>query len=182
MSDAGANFDNTDFVDSTNVDDITAGKTVCFSETSITADLTLLFDIALSMTFELYVKTRPSPLNHGVIFSYAGKKTFAVWNLGTVVITYDTFIWDTGLTLEDNKWNQISLVWTKKLYALEVYLFHSKDDIGVARPSEPLPKPNPFRPGGKLTLGRWQPSSADSGTGILDHFVGCIDELRIWQK
>ena len=183
MSTEGANFNDPNFQDKTNVNGLAASHTVCFTETTIVTDLTPLFSTSISMTFELYVKTCTATSCQGVIFSYAVKKTFAVWNRGTVVITYDTFIWDTGLPLESDRWNQIAVVWTKAEYKLEVYVFHSSGEvIGKAQPTEPIPKPNPFQAGGKLTLGRWQVSSRDSGGHTQDSFVGCIEELRIWQK
>ena len=150
--------------------------------TTTTVDLTTVITQSLSMTTELYVKTCTAPGCHGVIWSYATKKTFAVWNKGTVVITFDLDTWDTGLTLEDNEWNQISLVWTLKEKKLEVYVYNSKGNL-IAEPFSHGPiRPNPFKKGGKLALGRWQTSSRDNGNHASDTFVGCIDELRIWKK
>ena len=135
------------------------------------------------MTIELYVKTCTAAACHGVIWSYAVKKTFAVWNRGTVVITYDDWTWDTGADLEDNTWNQISVVWTKKGSKLEVYVFHSDGNIAkYATPSDAVLQPNPFSAKGKMSLGRWQPSRDDTGKHEHDAFVGCMDELRVWQR
>ena len=95
----------------------------------------------------MVAKTCTDTACHGVIFSYTAKKTFAVWHRGTIVITYDDFTWDTEAVLEDDKWNQISVVWTKKSYKLEVYVFDSDGRINkYATPSSdnPIPRPNPF--------------------------------------
>lgn len=182
-----ANFENPDYQDSTNIDGLAAGRTVCFSGSTTTADLTPMFDTSVNMTIELYVKTCQDVACQGVIFTYAVGKTLAVWNRGTVVITYDDYTWDTGFYLEDDKWNQIALVWKKRISELDVYVFHSNGQLtGKETLSEAngnmLPLPNPFRYGGKMSLARWQPSPDDTGEHANDNFKGCIDELRIWQK
>ena len=184
MSAAGVNFGDPDFQDNTYIDGLAAGRTVCFSSSTLSLDLSPMIKTTLSMTFELYVKTCTGVGCHGVIFSYAVKKTFAVWNRGTVVITYDGFIWDTGAVLEDDKWNQISVVWTKKSAKLEVYVYHSDGNIHkyATPPEENKLQGNPFKKNGKMTLGRWQPAPGDTGEHANDTFIGCVDELRIWQR
>ena len=178
-------FDNPNLQDTTHVDGLASGHAVCFSASTLSMNIGQMYTRTNSMTVELYVKTCTDSACHGVIFSYAAKKTFAVWNRGTIVITYDDFTWDTGAVLEDDKWNQISVVWTRKSYKLEVYVFHSDGRINkYATPSSdnPIPGPNPFLARGKLSLGRWQPSSDDTGEHKNDAFVGCMDELRIWTR
>ena len=160
---------------------------MCFSNSTTTADLTPLFQRRTNMTWAIYVKTCTDPGCQGVIFSYAVKKTFAIWNKGTVVITYDTFTEDTGLTLENDKWNQIAIVWRKDLEELDVYVYHEGNILaGVqtlkAENGNALPIPNPFRQSGKLSLGKWQPSPKDKGVHENDNFKGCLEYLRIWQK
>ena len=179
----GANYDIPGFLDRTNINGLAADNTICFKSTSVMADLAPIIDKTRSISFELYVKTCAAASCHGVIFSYAVKKTFAVWHQGTVVITYDTFRWDTGLELEDDKWNQISVIWTNSEKKLEVYVFNSQGSIiGRAEPEETLPTPNPFKFGGKMTLGGWQTASQESAQYINDKFRGCLDELRIWRR
>ena len=185
ISAGSVNFGDPDLQDTTSVDGLAAGRTVCFSRATLGLDMSPMYKKASSFSVELYVKTCTDSTCHGVILSYSVTKTFAVWNKGTVVITYDDFTWDTGAVLEDNKWNQISIVWTKKGSKLEVYVFHSDGLISkYATPSSdyPLPGPNPFTPKGKLSLGRWQPARDDTGEHENDAFVGCIDELRIWKR
>ena len=185
ISGGTVNFGDPDLQDTTNVDGLAAGRTVCFSASTLGINMGQMYKKPNSMTIELYVKTCTDSACHGVIFSYAAKKTFAVWNRGTIVITYDDFTWDTEAVLEDDKWNQISVVWTKKSYKLEVYVFDSDGRINqYATPSSdnPIPRPNPFLARGKLSLGRWQPSRDDTGEHENDAFVGCMDELRIWRR
>ena len=187
MSAEGGNFEDSEFQGNTIVDGLAAGNTACFSGSTTMADLSPLFDRKTNMTFAIYVKTCLDTACQGVIFTYAVKFTFAIWNRGTVVITYNDFIYDTRLSLEDDKWNQIAIVWRKLPNELDVYVYHSDGSLaGVKTLKEgngnALPVPNPFRANGQLSLARWQPAPKDVGGHGNDSFRGCLDELRIWQK
>ena len=152
----------------------------------MTADLSTMITTSINTTVELYVKTCQDIRCQGAIFTYAVTRTFAIWNRKTIVITYGDFYFDTGFELENDRWNQIAVVWKKAEYRLELYVFNGDGVItGVTTLSDDniLPTPNPFKMGGKMSLGRWQPASKDPGAySGNDNFKGCIDELRIWHK
>jgi hypothetical protein len=35
---------------------------------------------------------------------------------------------------------------------------------------------------GHLGLGRWQPPGDGSFISNVDHFIGCVDELQVWNR
>jgi hypothetical protein len=156
------------------------GNALCFEDSSIIAVRVPIFQGPFT-TIEIFVKTCTSTICHGTIFSYSKQKTFSIRHYGTILVTYGDEEFDTKLALEDEKWNQISLVYdgrgTKRL---DVYVFTSVGHI--QRASGTLKGPNPFTPRGDLALGRWQPSTDGSGRQRVDNFKGCVDELRIWQR
>lgn len=128
------------------------------------------------LTVELLVNIK---MYGGVILSYSSPmNTFALINYKTLTINYRGQVYDTGLSLEVRKWNQISLEFSKYLYTLKIYVFDSTGavQIRVLQLDKDI-----WRNGGILALGQWLPSR-DNSKPPKSSFFGKIDELRIWNR
>ena len=97
-----------------------------------------------------------------------------------MAITWGSSIWRTNFRLEDKAWNQISLVFDKTTYEMDLYYFDSNGMAGryyLQLSEDVLPND------GFLGVGRWQPSphvnDMQHGAEI---FKGCIDQLRFWNR
>ena len=130
-------------------------------------------------TVELLVKTCGAPCG-GTIFSYSNTKTFFVSSaFGVITLHFGDTNITTDITLEVDAWNQISVVWDRESFNLDLYVFNSTGY--PQRWSGTLPG-DIFPTGGSLAFGRWQPSADGSGFLPPDNFVGELDELRIWKR
>ena len=97
-----------------------------------------------------------------------------------MAITWGSSIWRTNFRLEDKAWNQISLVFDKTTYEMDLYYF---DSNGMAGRYYLQLSENVLPNDGFLGVGRWQPSphvnDMQHGAEI---FKGCIDQLRFWNR
>lgn len=167
-------------IDTTLVAGIGPGNTVCNNDASMITENVQIFN-SQYVSIEFFVKTCHDPKCYGTILSYTSEKTFAIKNYyGKVVITYGDMKYEPDLSLEDNKWSQIALVYDGNSY-LDIYVFDSNG--AYTRDLIELEGTNPFSGKGRLALGKWQPPPDGSeDQPISEGFEGCIDELRIWER
>lgn len=129
------------------------------------------------LTVEVLIKAYKSG---GVILSYlTSSHIFAVVDNVTLTIVYGGSVYDTGLTLEINRWNQITLVYKQLVGILHFYIFSSSGEVKVRVFKLDS---SVFLNGGVLTLGQWQPSPRSDNLLPESSFVGEIDEMRIWKR
>lgn len=156
------------------------GNCVCFNDGSMISQNLKIFK-KTSSTVEFFVKTCKYKSCLGTMFSYTWGPTFTLRNYyGELIVTVGDQWENTGLMLENKLWNQVSI--SEAYGYADVYVFNSKGKF--RRKMLNFTNYYPMFPSeGTLSLGKWQPSS--DGSGIQpsrEHFVGCIDELRIWDK
>lgn len=153
---------------------------VCFKQSSMISSKLKIFQ-KTSSTLEFFVKTCTSAQCIGTILSYTWGPTFTLRNYyGELIVTFGDRWVNTGLYLENEQWNQVTIA---EAYGyVDVYIFNSKGKF--RKEMLDFTKQYPvFQSGGILTLGKWQPSIDGSGTQPSnERFEGCIDELRIWNK
>ena len=116
----------------------------------------------------------------GTLLSYTTTETFAVtYSSGTMKLQCADLLLDTLAVVQVGEWNQIALVWSKQTRILQFY--HMNADGRVSSRNFPISNyGNVFEPGGILALGYWRPAPSGHGSPPEEHFVGQIDELRIW--
>lgn len=167
-------------VDDTAVAGLGPGNAVCNDDASMITELVQIFN-NVYVSIEFFVKTCHEDKCTGTILSYTSTKTFAVKNInGKIGITYGDLSFQLALMLENEKWNQVALVYDGGTY-LDVYVF---DSTGTYRRDlVELDGTHPFSGKGRLALGKWQPPPDGSGDQPLNEgFEGCIDELRVWDR
>ena len=161
------------------LDGIGAGKCVCFADCSALSQDVRLFTNDF-MTVEFLVRTCINESCHGTMMSYSGSnRTLAVLHLDTVrIVQGDQYMFDTHISLPDLAWSQISLIIDNVNQKGQIYIFRNKDTPEMSE----FQLPEPLDDAGNLGLGRWQPSADGTMLGELDHFTGCLDQLRIWYR
>ena len=143
-----------------------------------------IISLALFETFksgtDITVEVLFKPSSNGTILSYAHNKTFGIIIVNTLHLEFgDDWSKDTGIDIKINTWYHLSVTWYKTLQFLEIYLI-TRNSVIHRRQFNIAD--NPFRPGGILTLGYWEPSSGDTEIRIREGFTGVIDELRVWHR
>ena len=155
-----------------------AGRCICFTDsTAVTGEISLF--TGRYTTIEFLVRSCAADRCHGIVVSFSGTKTFALLHQDTVRLVHgDNFVFDSGVALPDNKWTFISVVLdNKKRHGLLHIIIEGE-----------MPVMKEFWYRDKVTtesfigMGRWQLSGDGSVLHEIDHFVGCVDQLRIWHK
>ncbi|XP_072025320.1 uncharacterized protein [Amphiura filiformis] len=137
------------------------------------------FDNYDDATIEFFLKAEGSD---GVILSYSTMTSFSIYLDGTIRIEIGGERFDTELIAEINVWNQITIVWKRRVTYLEIFLTKSDGTI-LQRSMQLNPATTIFVPGGYLAIGRWQPpSNGNAAPPTSNSFIGDIEELRIWKK
>ena len=156
------------------------GHMMCFEDSSILAKRLPVFADRFT-SLEFLVKTCAEEDCQGVLFSYTETKTLFLHTLnGSVSVTYDNEIFDTGAHLETNMWNQITTIIDRKARHLYVYIVNSKGKLVTGQRFDY--HGDQVLPFGDLGLGRWQPAQKGSEQVPVKGFKGCIDDLCIWNK
>lgn len=153
------------------------GKMIeCEDSSAITAPLTHIANIR---SIEFLIKSCPESRCHGVIISYATKRSFTVRLTQTIVVAHSGDRIDTGLVITNNTWHLLTLTYDPDTENLRVYLVKSRENIQYA--DVPLPQAA-LEGGGQLSLGKWVPTSENSRDQPRRGFIGHLDELRIWDR
>ena len=156
------------------------GHMMCFEDSSLLAKRLPVF-VDHFTTLEFLVKTCDEKDCRGVLFSYTETKTLFLHTLnGSVSVSYDNEIFDTGAHLETDEWNQITTVIDRKARHLYVYIVNSQGKLITGQRFDY--QGNQIQPFGDLGLGRWQPAQRGSEQIPVRGFKGCIDDVRIWNK
>ena len=156
--------------------DANAGYALYFDHTTVVSGVIYKAFLSTDITIKIMFKT----VRYGVLFSYTTSKTFFVTNKGgKFTMYYGDNEYHTNIAAEQNKWNQISLVFRKSTTSLQFYYFSSggqlhRLDIYIGL--------DIFAPGGIIALAGWMPSLDGSGIQPDDFFVGFLDEVRIWTR
>jgi len=175
-------FGDNDYLDITDTSGRDSGYAVCCNSASASAEKFYLFNKGSSeTTISFYVKTCTDC--HGIIFSYTDKKPFSLDYVdGKLEISYgkdDTM--PTDIEIKDNVWYQIVVTWAKNLKKVNLYVFEENGSNNPQIHSEKFLK-NPFKPGGALSLGKFQISQEEKKWKKTDSFVGCFDALGFASK
>ncbi|KAI0243107.1 hypothetical protein LSAT2_008506 [Lamellibrachia satsuma] len=155
-----------------------AGRCICFTDsTAVTNEITLF--AGRYTTIEFLLRTCAADRCHGTVLSFSGSQTFALLHQDTVKIVHGgNFVFDSGVALPDNKWTFISIVLDNKKRHGKLHIFADGD----------MPVMKEFWYYDKVTrktfigMGRWQLSEDGTFHNEIDHFVGCVDQLRIWHR
>ena len=155
-----------------------AGRCICFTDsTAVTNEITLF--AGRYTTIEFLLRTCAADRCHGTVLSFSGSQTFALLHQDTVKIVHGgNFVFDSGVALPDNKWTFISIVLDNNGRHGKLHIFAD----GA------MPVMKEFWYHDKVTaksfigMGRWQLSEDGTFLGEIDHFVGCVDQLRIWHR
>jgi hypothetical protein len=173
-----------------------AGFALLFNSTGATTNPLYTF-AAGDVTLEFLVKA----FSHGgVLLSFATSLTFAVIDTpacnvptlpcpagnvySSLKLQFGAAVYDMGVSLQLNQWNQISLVWKASTDGmsglLQFYLF---DSAGMSSSKTILLSPPPFLPGGTLSVGQWAFGTVSEGNPPAGAaFVGLLDEIRLWNR
>ena len=155
-----------------------AGRCICFTDSTAVSRQIRLFSGRYT-TIEFLVRSCAADRCHGIVVSFSGTKTFALLHQDTVKLVHgDNFVFDSDVPLPDNKWTFISVVLDNKKQHGSLHI--------VTEGEMPVMKEFWYRD--KVTtesfigMGRWQLSGDGTVLNEIDHFVGCVDQLRIWHK
>ena len=156
-----------------------AGRCICFTDsTAVTNEITLF--AGRYTTIEFLLRTCAADRCHGTVLSFSGSQTFALLHQDTLKIVHgDNFVYDSGVTLPDNKWTFISIVLDNKKRHGKLHIFADGVKFAVMKEFWYYDKVtgNCF-----IGMGRWQLSNDGTFLNEIDHFVGCVDQLRIWHR
>ena len=155
-----------------------AGRCICFTYSTAATNEIKLFSKRFT-TIEFMVRTCAEPRCHGIVLSFSGTKTFALLHHDMLrIVLGDKIVLNSSVALPDNKWTFVSIVLDNKKQYGNLYMFGD----------EFFPVKKRFTYFDKVTtktsigMGRWQLSEDGTMLNKIDHFVGCIDQLRIWHK
>ena len=155
-----------------------AGRCICFTYSTAATNDIKLFSKRFT-TIEFMVRTCAEARCHGTVLSFSGTKTFALLHHDMVrIVLGDKIVLNSSVALPDNKWTFVSIGLDNKKKFGRLYMFTE----GV------LPVRKSFTFFDKVTketsigMGRWQLSEDGTMLNQIDHFVGCIDQLRIWHR
>lgn len=134
------------------------------------------FTYNTDLTIEVLFKA----LSTGTVLSYARNKTFGIIIRSTLHIEFGSdWSKDTKIYINANTWYHLTIIWHKDLHLVEIYVITAN---GITQRRRFSISDNPFKPGGILTFGYWEPSPGDTEARIQDGFTGVIDELRVWHR
>lgn len=170
-------FNDNNYLDTTDTTGLDSGYAICCNSASASVEKFFLFDkVTNEATISFYVKTCTDC--HGIIFSYTVKKPFSLdYMNGALVLSYGKAnTWKTNIKLKDNVWYNIVITWAKRLKKINLYVFEENGASNPMTYSVEFTK-NPFKPGGALSLGKFQISQEESKWKKTDSFVGCFDAL-----
>ena len=174
-----------DMTSNTNCVDMTGmgpGNAIFFNDSSVITERLRVVK-GKQLTIEFFVKTFSQPSCYGTMLSYAKHETFSINHEGNITLNFGTSSIDTGLSLDDNQWNQISLAVDRKrsTRTFQLYVFNSTGFIKMQNWN--FTGRDPFPIGGDFVLGRSQPPRNGDNVPLSNlKFVGSIDELRIWDR
>ena len=155
-----------------------AGRCICFTDsTAVTNEITLFS--GRYTTIEFLLRTCAADHCHGTILSFSGSKTFALLHQDTVKIVHgDNFVFDSGVGLLENKWTFISIVLDNVKRHGKLHIFTD----GEMPVMKEFWYPDKVTGNSFIGMGRWQLSNDGTFLNEIDHFVGCVDQLRIWHR
>lgn len=154
-----------------------AGSCLFFNGTGLVSPPLVNIFVGNYVSIQFYVKAKDPVGQGGTIISFASNFTCAVTVLnGTIRVHVGLKSYDTFLTLETLKWNQISLVYRRDSGLLQFYRTSSQ---GIVRKRVLNIGLGVFAPGCSVGIAIWKVT--DIAVNIPG-FVGWLDELGIWNK
>lgn len=133
------------------------------------------------ITFEIMVNMNCGPLIcGGPILSYTSYEMIYISTYSTLRVIIGTRVYDTGMEVEINNWNQVTMTFWSLRLEMTICLTLSQGTL-LCKSFQVVA--NPFSAGGTIAIGAWQPSS-DGRPGLVPTttFVGEIDEFRTWSR
>ena len=134
--------------------------------------------ITTELLFKVFADSKPG----GVLFTYSKTVTFTMFINVTIRLCIGLEIWDTGISAEVDKWNQVTLVYNNITGA--IYFYHI-NSIGNIRQATRTMTAGVFKRGGSaISVGQWIPA-LETNTGErfrLPGYLGLIDEVRFWNR
>lgn len=159
-----------------NINNLGPGNSLCFDKASVLSRNLQLFNGRFT-TIEFFIRACKSCF--GTILSYTVTSTFALHHGPVLSISYGNVDYPSKLSLDDMQWNQVVVVFDKVSLAMDLYLFNKS---GSLTRDQIILDADPFETSGSFVLGKWQPSNDGTGRYKPLKFVGCLDELRIWNR
>ena len=120
-----------------------------------------------------------SPLNAGSVISFAYNTTLSIVLNGTIWIHREDMNIDTGLTVKDNVWTQLSIVYQRLTGVLQVF---TKSDIGLAQSSVYFVGFGWLQDGLSMGIGISKVSTVAAVSLSFQMFSGWIDDVKIWNR
>ena len=139
---------------------------------------TLEFEsIGNDITVEVFIRTNAS----GTIMAYSSDANFVLYIEDTVKVMYgaEEEVWNTGLTVELNEWNKLTLSYEAESGRTNVYVFEASGDI---HRREAFIDTNIFSSASTISLGQWQPPTDTQPHTVLPAFIGLMDNFRLWSR
>ena len=132
-----------------------------------------------SITFDFLVKSCAPVVCGGPIVTYSSKVSFSISNYISIRIYIGSEIYDTGLSTEKDKWNQVFVSLSEIDLKMDVYVVSSS--FVVSYRTFKL-RSYPIANGGILAVGSWMPTLKKTSLQPEDSFKGEIDELKLWSR
>lgn len=154
---------------------ITGPSCLQFSGSGIFADN---FELPTTSAFTTEFHVKPTAANGPILTYHKGDDfiTFVNYKSGLAVIKNDN-PYPTGIELERNKWNQVSLAIDRTNDRIQVYVTHDSGETTVKELAMNL---DVFTNGGTLTVG--QIGAGVTTLAPIGQFNGYIDEIRMWTR
>jgi len=102
--------------------------------------------------------------------------TTGSWSSSTLHVHFGRFAYDTGITLQLNQWNQITLVWISK--EVQLFVFNAN---GTSSSKTMALGDSVLVNRARIGLGTWL-TSLDAGVPPGVAYCGQLDELRLWNR
>ncbi|KAK3755990.1 hypothetical protein QZH41_003343 [Actinostola sp. cb2023] len=129
------------------------------------------------VTVELLFKTDSK--NAGVLYCYSYFTALAVYMENTIKVRQGSSVWDTQITPDLGKWNQITLVYYQPTGLLTLYFINA---FGSITHLTSTVRSRLYVSQGSISIGQWVPGYIDWDVVSLAGFVGYVDEVRVWNR
>lgn len=170
-----------------------AGTALCFESSSAVSPVLKTWVSTGSITFDFHFEMSSNMPSGtcGAVMSYrftVGSDehvtTVLICQDGYVAFAFDDSTFRLDGSLVHSVWYHGFLMSDPTIKQIVFYIYDASNGNLISTipiQSAQLPSYNPFTPGGTIVLGQWNaPDSLTYGLGW--NFVGCLDEIRIWNK
>lgn len=129
------------------------------------------------VTVELVFKSDTTTA--GVLYCYSHSTALTVFIENTIKVRQGSSVWDTQITPDLGKWNQITVVYYKPTGLLTLYFINS---VGSITHLTRTIKNGLYVSQGSISIGQWVPGYSDYDVVSLKGLEGYIDEVRVWNR